>query len=1115
MRFLEGKNIFKKLLISIALVIMLMFVFSNKSEAKGEWGGVILDPVMSFFVTLGDGTISLVQNAILGTEGTSIIEINTSKELWQKIITAVVVVTVIGIGITALVLSGGATAIVEAPLINAIAGTLSVVIKIGEAAAVTGITTFLVTGYIQNAVLPDDFQLPTIALSPYEIFAGQVAALDVNFINPKDEIIKNSDDVPITTATTTYSDSSPRVSSFEQAKQTLIQSIVESDTDFDISAIPNTGTYNFEYKGKKYKITVDEQKIPDSDSSGVDTRTYKFTLYEVGAGEGIQKSTAAQLAPTVAGWYKNLRNIAVIASLSILVYIGIRIVLSSTARDQSKYKQMLSDWVIALCLIFIMHYIMAGANLFVEEITKVFDGVKVTNSHSADINLDDISTNRENIDDDSNNVATQFYEQNGIQLFEIKEPEQVKKAYKTLVEENDNESTKLWYQGLFSPSGSSSPTVLYWPARNFTEQARMMLQYEDAGDDSINSQVYVSLGWKLIYCMLIIYTIIFLFTYVKRVIYMAFLTIIAPLVAMTYPLDKIKDGSAQAFNYWFKEYIYNLLLQIIHLLLYTILIGSAMQFAANNIIYVIVALGFMVPAEKLVRSMFGFKGETPGFFSGAAGAGIMMGLTQRLLGRKPPERVKDDEEEPKDFIRTKEDLDKGIKFNEDDELQKNYNNRANIDIPESDFGSDNSQDNMNGDDAIKTAQQEAQENAQQEAQENAQQEAQENAQKVAREASQRVAQQMAQNESSTDDEPSTEQSGGATSNNRGETSQNRRIPSQNSGSDEEKNKIKKILETNSNKDPKQYKQKTGLISGFSRMGGSYLRRKGKRMLKQVQKDHTARKFVSSLGGVGLGVVGATAGAMAAIAGGKADVKNVGIGALAGYKFGSGGTSSVIENINISKDIEEFERGRIGDEAYNRKQTEKYIEKLVREHLNDENYRNELAVRLGDSGLAEEALKEIMPEATKYGYDSAQDVATLFLRSRGATGERDENGNWIINEDTVEKTNGEADYDKTLKKAMFELKTVKAYDTDLSKLTHDQENALISDRRDALLKKVHGTKEYEKVTSDAKNMALSREEMRKADEEKRRIENSIEPTLQKDIGNLKHVSALYYNIKTKK
>ena len=82
---------------------------------------------------------------------------------------------------------------------------------------------------------------------------------------------------------------------------------------------------------------------------------------------------------------------------------------------------------------------------------------------------------------------------------------------------------------------------------------------------------------------------------------MTFLTIIAPLVALTYPIDKMNDGKAQAFNAWFKEYIFNLLIQPMHLIIYTVLVGSAMEFASKNIIYVVVCLGFMVPAEKLLR----------------------------------------------------------------------------------------------------------------------------------------------------------------------------------------------------------------------------------------------------------------------------------------------------------------------------------------------------------------------------------------------------------------------------------------------------------------------------------------------------------------------------------
>lgn len=79
---------------------------------------------------------------------------------------------------------------------------------------------------------------------------------------------------------------------------------------------------------------------------------------------------------------------------------------------------------------------------------------------------------------------------------------------------------------------------------------------------------------------------------------LAFLTIIAPLMAMTYPLDKLQDGSAQGFNTWLKEYIFNLLIQPVHLILYTVLIGASMDLIADNIVFALAALGFILQAEK-------------------------------------------------------------------------------------------------------------------------------------------------------------------------------------------------------------------------------------------------------------------------------------------------------------------------------------------------------------------------------------------------------------------------------------------------------------------------------------------------------------------------------------
>lgn len=68
-----------------------------------------------------------------------------------------------------------------------------------------------------------------------------------------------------------------------------------------------------------------------------------------------------KLRQIIASWYVTLRTIAIVGLLSVLIYIGIRIIISSTSQDKAKYKQRLVDWIVAFCLLFFMHYIMAAA----------------------------------------------------------------------------------------------------------------------------------------------------------------------------------------------------------------------------------------------------------------------------------------------------------------------------------------------------------------------------------------------------------------------------------------------------------------------------------------------------------------------------------------------------------------------------------------------------------------------------------------------------------------------------------------------------------------------------------------------------------------------------------
>lgn len=327
----------------------------------------------------------------------------------------------------------------------------------------------------------------------------------------------------------------------------------------------------------------------DEEQNGVEVKDTQGNVLTDKDGNPIKvKSSALTLRSTISNWYKNLRNIAVVLMLSILVYIGIRILLSSVANDKAKYKQMLMDWVIAICLLFTMHYIMSFSNIIVKEFTDLIRGSTVGGKNKWNAVVFEM-------DDDK--MMEQQLEKYGLKLDEIK-------------------------------ANINGKDCILWKT-NFAGVARIKAQMDRDG-----SATYF--GYIIMFLVMVAFTIIFMFTYLKRVIYMAFLTLIAPLVAMTYPIDKINDGKAQAFDMWFKEYIFNLLIQPMHLLLYTILVTSAFELASQNMLYSLVALAFMVPAEQLLRKFFGFeKAKTPGMLAGPAGAAMMMSGMNKLLGLGP------------------------------------------------------------------------------------------------------------------------------------------------------------------------------------------------------------------------------------------------------------------------------------------------------------------------------------------------------------------------------------------------------------------------------------------------------------------------------------------------
>ena len=243
---------------------------------------------------------------------------------------------------------------------------------------------------------------------------------------------------------------------------------------------------------------------------------------------------------TIATWYKVLRLIAIIGLLSVLIYTGIKVIISSNTQNKAKYKEWIVNWFIAVAILFSMHYIMSFIIAGTNEISKLI--------------------------------------------------------------QSSNKPIKIIYS-----NDENSASII----TNFVGVVRFMVQSDDW---------YLKIGYEMMYILLVVYTFKFTFIYLKRVLNMAFLTLIAPIVALTYPIDKMNDGTAQGFNMWLKEYTFNALLQPLHQIMYYILVGSAVSIALDNPIYGVVVLMFMTEAEKLLKTIFGFDKARGGTVGGMAGA---------------------------------------------------------------------------------------------------------------------------------------------------------------------------------------------------------------------------------------------------------------------------------------------------------------------------------------------------------------------------------------------------------------------------------------------------------------------------------------------------------------
>lgn len=245
------------------------------------------------------------------------------------------------------------------------------------------------------------------------------------------------------------------------------------------------------------------------------------STYKVGIGdkeETIHQTPALiSLKESTAKWFYICRLLATMINLCVLIYVGIKMAISTVASEEARYKKMLISWAESMVVLFFLQYIMAFA-------------IQLGN-----IVLNIIYNLREGLNSEG------FEEIIMVKIFR------------------------------FLSESSGMQTFMY----------------------------------SVFFWFLVLMQARFFITYLKRVLAVMFLTIISPFITVTFPIDKMGDNKAQAFEAWMKEYIINIAIQPIHAAIYLVFVFTAGEIAATAPFVAMVFLLVLGRLEKIVRDVFG------------------------------------------------------------------------------------------------------------------------------------------------------------------------------------------------------------------------------------------------------------------------------------------------------------------------------------------------------------------------------------------------------------------------------------------------------------------------------------------------------------------------------
>lgn len=267
------------------------------------------------------------------------------------------------------------------------------------------------------------------------------------------------------------------------------------------------------------KLTIDKiifNKVPLLDVN---------VFSDTAGGYKLKEDSSLQIIrDSVATWYYIIRNITIALMLLILIYVGIRMAITTVASEKAEYKRMLVNWFVGFIIIFLIQYFL----------------ILVLNINS---------------------------------------------------------------------------TILGWIMKS-----QNSLGFEDGIYETVRRKAYeikLSSGMTgtILYITLIILMIKFLYVYIKRLLAVCILIVMAPMMGASYAISKVRTGKAKAFTRWMKDYTLLVLIQSVHALVYTLFLTVVLKItneSLSGIMLALIVMNFMLKAVDIFTSIFGMVGDKTG-----------------------------------------------------------------------------------------------------------------------------------------------------------------------------------------------------------------------------------------------------------------------------------------------------------------------------------------------------------------------------------------------------------------------------------------------------------------------------------------------------------------------